>query len=193
MTRNTKLYRVAMGGDEYVYRTLTVTELTFLGNISNEYYRHENAVKLALTEGSIYDLNYPAVNDLGKEVIKCSQSVITNDELFNVTVQSFRATVQQDTWMNMTFAIMNVIPGFTFEYLMNLTYTDLLELVCVAERVSNKKILNIRDAEGGSTPYMDPSQEPHKDSGPKYMPDDDEGMSLQDKIKADQKYYKDSR
>lgn len=178
MTRNTKLYKVDGFGEELVYRTLTVEELVFLDGISNEYHKYENAVKLALVEGNIYELKFTVISEIGRDIIRNSRSVMVNDELFKVTVQEFRMKSKEDPCMNMILSILNIVPGMTYEFLINQTYTDLIELMCLAERISNKKLMNISNT----------TQQPE---GPAYLPDDDSGKSLQDKIKEDMKWYKD--
>ena len=69
MTRQTKLYRVKEKDVEILHRTLTVLELTYLKNISNDGYRYEQACRLAVKEGDLSKLHFSVLNNMGKDII----------------------------------------------------------------------------------------------------------------------------
>jgi len=193
MTRNTKVIKIKIGPKYVMVRTLTINELAFLDGISNMGVRYEQAAKLAMLD-VVADLNFLSLNQIGEEAINHSVSVINDDELFKLTVEEFRMKVSTDSTLGMITKCLDYIPGVTFEYLTTLTYNDLIELMCLAERLHNKKMFQNLDA---PSTEQQPTNQPldnnvEANDGKNYFKDEDSAQSLAEKIASDQKYFKDS-
>lgn len=180
MTRNTKLYKIVVNGKTIIFRTLTCNEITFLNNISNVAVRYEQAAKLAITEGYDPSIHFMAMHQIGEQALDFSSSMVNDDELFNLTVEEYRMKVKDDSTLNMILTIMDVIPSMTFEYLLNLTFNDLIEYTCLIERITKKRIFN------------DNSKKEQPQQKQAFFDDPDAGKSLAEKIKEDQKYFREN-
>lgn len=172
MTRNTKLYRSKIKDKngkeiEIIYRDLTVNELSFINNIKSEDKKREYACKFAL-EGN-YNLQWPAIIQVGEIIILKSRSVSEDRDLFELTVKDFRESIPQDSVLSLIGHICRVFPGTSVTDLLNLTYKDLIELVCLCEIATNKKIFDVQSIIGNV-----------KRNGKTEFPDD--GKSLKEKM-----------
>tara|TARA_Y100000310_G_C20646608_1_gene797003 strand:+ start:466 stop:1128 length:663 start_codon:yes stop_codon:yes gene_type:complete len=220
MTRNTKLYKFTLQIDhedtEVQYRTLTIKELEFLDKIINKVHKHEHACKMALLDIDIRDLNFTVIHQLGAQIIDKSASVMVDPQLFQLTVENFQATVPKDTVLNMLADIMKSMPNPpSYEFLINQTFTDLIELICFCEVLTGKKMFKF-DNMAPPPPQPEapkPSSPPRTTKeaqtnsiedellmqqlgqgtvnidGHNFFPED--GKTLGDKMKADKKFYKD--
>ena len=173
LTRNTKLY-IANDGKQVsvVYRTLTISEIAVLEKIHNSVYKAETAYDIAYISGN--EPNFLAKYQIGQDIIEASVLEINDETLFALTVDDFRDTVKNDLAFNLIPSIITVLPGTTIEYLLNLTYLDLIELGALCEKMSNKKIFN-------TTTALSKPVDTKKDG--KLFFDDNDGRSLQEKMK----------
>lgn len=205
MTRNTKLYKAKIDGTQIVlFRTLTVRELSFINGIKNPGIKNEMAAKIAITEGYSENIHFTALNQIGIDVINKSTDCIHDQELLSITVDSLRMIVQDDMALNLIKNIMAVIPNITFEYLMEQTYEDLLELLCLCELITGKKMFQNKQHFSTPNTVADPFNgnktvdlrgvkhtmpETVKKDGKTYLHEKDE-ISLEEKMKQDQKWFK---
>ena len=172
-TRNTKLYTATDGKQvSIVYRTLTITELSVIEKIHNSFYRSEIAYDLAYISGN--EPHFLAKYQIGQDIIEASMLEVNDETLFGLTVDDFRISVKNDLAFNLIPSIISILPGTTVEYLLNITYLDLIELGALCEKMSNKKIFN-------TTNTITKAQEQQKDG--KLFFDDNDGRSLQEKMK----------
>jgi hypothetical protein len=184
MTKNTKLYKIEHDGKTIIFRTLASNEIAFLNNINNIVYKYEQAAKLAIVEGYDSSINFMVMHQIGEQVLEASCASVNNDELFKLTVEDYRARIMDDTVMNMMFTIMDAIPSTSLEYLSSLTFNDLIEIMCMIERRTNKKLFDFTSIKR----EQGPRQEDHN-----FFDDPDSDISLADKIKEDQKYFKENK
>lgn len=175
MTRNTKLYQVTYLGKKIIYRDLTVKEVDFIDGIKDQILKSELAGKLALIEPTD-TIKVPAgiLIQIGYNSLKNSVKNTRDKDLFEITVKEFRKNLEEESKspIPLIIEILKVLPGQSATDLMNLTYNDLIELVCACEKIKGAQILSV----GGK-------HKPHKGVklvDPKNLPDD--GKSLQQKM-----------
>ena len=172
-TRNTKLYTATDGQQvSVIYRTLTISELSVIEKIHNSFYRSEIAYDLAYISGN--DPHFLAKYQIGQDIIQASTLEVNDETLLVLTVEDFRVSVKNDLAFNLIPSIINVLPGTTIEYLLNITYLDLIELGTLCEKMTNKKIFN-------TTTALSKPIDNVKDG--KLFFDDNDGRSLQEKMK----------
>jgi len=172
-TRNTKLYNSTDGKEvSIVYRTLTISEISVIDRIKNAYYRAEMAYELGYISGN--EPHFLAKYQIGQDILEASSLEVNDETLFALTVDDFRASIKGDLAFNLIPSIINVLPGTTVEYLLNITYLDLIELGALCEKMANKKIFN-------TTNTISKAHEQQKDG--KLFFDDNDGRSLQEKMK----------
>lgn len=179
-TRNTKLYKSTVfnqNGDkvDVIYRDLNVEETTYIINLKNESKKREEAYKLAV-DGE-YHLSWPTILQIGETIILKSKNITEDDELFNLTVQDYRESVNNDSTFNLISQISRVFSGTSITDLLKLTYRDLIELVCLCEVMTNKKLFNVDGRIG-------------KQNNPKNKQTEfpDDGKTLQEKMKELKKF-----
>jgi len=173
LTRNTKLYTASDGKQvSVIYRTLTVSEIAVIDKIKNSYYKAEIAYDLAYISGN--EPNFLAKYQIGMDIIESSLLEINDETLFTLTVDDFRSSVKNDLAFNLIPSIINVLPGTSIEYLLNITYLDLIELGALCEKITNKKIFSTNNS-------ISKPSETKKDG--KLFFDDNDGRSLQEKMK----------
>jgi hypothetical protein len=141
MTRNTKIHKLKAKEREYLFRDLTAAELSFLEGIKNEAQRFEIAGRLALYEEDVALVDWPILISIGEQSISLSTSFYTNDVVFEMTVKDMRAKIEDDFILTAITFILRVLPGQSITELMNLTPKDLIELLCVCEKLINKPLL----------------------------------------------------
>jgi len=140
MTRNTKLYKVTIKGKDVYYKTLTIKELSIIDNINREFYKNEVAAKFALVDD--VELDFPMLQQIGKDAIEKSNIVLYDEELYKITVENFRKAVNDDQFMIIIMKVLQVMPNLSIEYLFNQTTSDLIEIGCICEQLSNKRFFN---------------------------------------------------
>lgn len=210
MTRNTKLYKSKVNGQTIIYRTLSVKELSFLEEIENPGERNAMAAKIAITDGYSTDIHYTAMNQIGQSALERSTMPLA-EEIFDVTVDTFRIKVQNDTALGLIKKIMEVIPNISIEFLLNQTLTDLIELICLCERMTGKKIFKTGGfSQQTNTIKEGLMQQGYEDEGKtvglngvqhvlpntverdgKVYLEDTDGKSMVEKMKEDIKFFKD--
>jgi len=170
-TRNTKLYKASDGKSvNVVYRTLTVTELKVLENVTNQFNKCELAYDIAYISGN--EPNFFAKHQIGKDIIDASMVELNNDTLFELIIEDFRASTKNDLVISIILSIVELFPATSIEYLFNLTIKDLLELGVLCENVTNKKLFNVGNVQKTKL---------KNNNGKAFF--DDDGKSLQDKMK----------
>lgn len=173
LTKNTKLYSSTNGKTVNVtYRTLNVTELSIIERIKNPYLRSEMAYELGYISGN--EPNFLAKHQIGLDIIESSNLEMNDETLLGLTIDDFRSSVKNDFVFNIITNIISVLPSTSIEYLLNLTYLDLLELGALCEKITNKKIFNVSQS-------LTKTNEVVKD-GKKFF-DDNDGKSMQEKMK----------
>lgn len=175
ITRNTKIYKATSEkGNEVLFRTLSVTELTLVDRIESIFHKNEMAYEIAAIEKN-RNLNYFEIQQIGKDVINASMMLMGNDDLFELTIDELRASVKTDPILTIISNIIGVIPNVSLEYLLTLTYEDLLELGVFCEELTNKKIFKQKTA------TTRPTQDVEIKENKSFFKED--GKSLQDKMK----------
>ncbi len=177
MTRNTRLYKIIYKDKEIIYRTLTILELEYIDNISNNAHKNEEAAKCSLVDN--HSLPFQILQQIGQDVLIKSQRIINDAELLDLTIKNKRNLVKNDTVLGLIRTVLEVMPSLSMEYLLNLTYTDLIETVCMCEILSNKVILKT----------IGPKEDTTIKNGHKYFGEED-NKTLADKIKDNEKFYK---
>ena len=176
MTQNTKTYQVKSGKLTVTYRTLTSGELSFLNNIKNEIYKQEFSAKLAIVDPTdTTSIPWPILLQIGSSIYFKSSNVMNDKDLFDVTVKDYRVKLEREDEgpMCLIGEIIRVFPGQQITELLKLTYEDLIELVCLAEKLSGKQLFSVGKLSSGKkkgVKLIDPSK----------LPDD--GKSLKDKM-----------
>jgi len=171
LTRQTKLYKSTFDDKEVIYRTLNITEINVINNISNTYYKYDVAYDLAVINKDD-EINYLIKQQIGKDIIESSALSLSDDMILSLTVDGFRESVKNDFTLTLIPQIMNVL-NVNLEYLLSLTIDDLIELTALCEIMTNKKIFKDID--------MPKEDVAIKNDNPQFFPED--GKSLQDKMK----------
>ena len=175
MTRNTKIYKITVNKKDIYYRTLNVSEITMLNGINKPFYRFEMAAKLSLMNDE--SLDYPILQSIGKDVIERSSLTICDKDLYEITVENFRKSIETDEFITIIVKILQHLPNVSIEFLLNQTINDLIEYGCICEKLSNKRFFNFTN-----TSKID------EQNGHKYFQDD--GKSLKEKMIENEKVYK---
>ena len=145
MTRNTKLHKLKFADKFVIVRDLTVKELSFLNGIKNEAIKNEFAAKLALTEQD-ENIQWPILQQIGERVLAYSTRLTNDKQLLELAINEFRESITNSTEMSLISHIVRVFPSESITKLLDLTETDLIELVCLAEYVSNSQIFTVGDS-----------------------------------------------
>lgn len=145
MTVNTTLHKVKYGNKTAIYRDLTVLELSYFSNIKNEVVRKEMVAKACIIDPmNGENIPWPILQQIGNSAIEQSQKWTSDKQLFEILVKQFRESISQgDTTYGMIRKIVEVFPGQSITDLLNLTWKDLVELVCLAEDMCGKRIFNV--------------------------------------------------
>lgn len=142
MTRQCNLYSIkytVKGHQEEVYyRDLTVLELAFLSNIKTLPIRLETAGKLALYNKT--DVPFPTLLKIGEDILNRAYTDKQDTQLLEIYVREFREKISQDDNLQMIKTILQYFPGQSVTDLFNLTYKDLIEIVCLCEASIGKNI-----------------------------------------------------
>lgn len=140
MTRNTKLYKFKSSGKEdIIYRDLTVEELNILKNIKNDAVKTEKAADYAVISG---DPSWPIKIEIGAIIIEKSNKCISDDELFEINVEEFRDKIKKDFFLSSCRQILSIMPSMNFTELNKMTNLDIIELLCLCESMTDKKLIN---------------------------------------------------
>lgn len=175
MTKNTKLRKITYNDQKIVYKDLTALEIATIDNIKNESIKYETAAKLSIVEPTdTIDIPIGILIQIGRNSYKNSVVPLGDQELFEITVAEFRERLRDEgsSPVPLIAEILKVLPGQSFTDLMKLTYLDLLELVCVCERIKGEQILTVKKGL--------PNKKGFKLVNTKDLPDD--GKSLQQKM-----------
>lgn len=175
MTRNTKLYQISYNGIKIVYRDLTAKEVGFVENIKTETLRYEIAAKLVISEPTdTTGIPIGIMLQIGSNAYINSSKYIRDKDLFEITVKESRDGLEKETSSPMALIaeIIKSIPGQSITDLFELTYKDLIELVCVCEKIRGVQLLSVVDGlqKKKGIRLVDPKNLP------------DEGKSLQQKM-----------
>lgn len=172
MTRNTSLHKLKYEGNSVIYRDLNSLEVAFLLNIKNDSVRNEMAAKTAMLDPE-QNVPWPILQQVGERAIEHSTKVATDKQLFEITVKEYRDKLASDTDLSLISHIIRVFPGESILELLKLTHKDLIELVCLAESMTNSQIFTVR-----GSPVR--KKKGVKLVNPNELPDD--GKGLQDKM-----------
>jgi len=172
LTRNTKMYKSSNseGNVDVMCRSLTLLELNVIGKMTSHFHKCEFAFQLAYISGT--KPNFFAQQQIGNDVIVDSNIEFNNMELFELTVEEMRHAVKDDNTLNLIHHISNSFPGTSLEYLLNLTFLDLIELGALCENITNKKIFTTTNSSANNIKINE---------GTKTFEED--GKSLQEKMK----------
>lgn len=155
MTRNTKRYKAKIDGKSYIFRDLTVLELSVLGNIKNTDTRLEEAGRMS-TDGQ--DIQWQVLQQIGAEAIQNSSMCVSEPELFELTVKEYRNKVKNDSVLNMISQIIRVLPSVSPFELLNKTHKDLIELIALCEEITGKAIFKVGRVPTKGMKLADPDQ-----------------------------------
>ena len=145
MTLNTILHKITYDKKIVIYRDLSVVELSYFMNIKNDVMRKEMAAKKSIIDPVNAELvPWPILQQIGNSTLEQSQKWISDKQMFEIMVKQAREQIAEgDTPLAMIKKIVEVFPGQSITDLLNLTWKDLVELVCLAEDISGKKIFNV--------------------------------------------------
>lgn len=170
MTRNTRLYKLYNNNQEILIRDLTTAEINVLNNIKNINLKYEMAAKFAVLNCDPLELHWTVLYQIGVYIINKSQDILYGSVIRDITINDIRNKVKEDDFYILISQIIHAFPGESILKLMDMTYRDLVELVCFIEITNNKNILKTS------------SNKPIKKSnGKNEFPDD--GLSLAEKIR----------
>lgn len=172
MTRNTKLYILKDGDKEYTFRDLSILELQYLSNIKNDVVRSEEAARFALIDKN-QEIPWQILINIGQKVFDYSNKCIESDDSFELIVREYRDKIKGDFSLECIKKIVQFFPGQSITDLLNLTYKDLIELVCFCETVSGEELFNV-DVKNNKKKGMNLIN-------PSSLPDG--GKSIQDQIR----------
>ena len=171
-TKKTKLYESKAENVRVIFRTLTVTEISVINSIKSDFHKKETAFQLGYVSGEIP--NFSIQQQIGADIMEASTLEISNTDYFELTVDQLREEVNTDNTYDLISTILSVMPQTSIEYLVNLTYVDLMELVVLCEKMTNKKIFTV-------------GKKTQNDSGVQIKDEhtffEEDGMSLQEKMK----------
>ena len=197
-TRNTKFFKTVVDDIIYTDRQLSISEINMLDNMSNPYNKNNVACMLSLVEGYFEDIPWQKRQQIGTKVLEFSTEIIRNQEYLEAIAKKHQLRLANDEIIEMIKVILDIIPNTNIEYLLSLTVEDIIELVCICEKIANKRIFTFKGSNntmkvGDKKPTQDmPSSLPDGttigDDGKLYF--EDEGKSLKDKMKETNKFYK---
>lgn len=154
MTRNTKIHKtkIMLEGKEVdvLFRDLTSGEIGFLEGIKNDATRAEFAGRIALYDRNANDLAWPLLMQIGQRALDSSKLLLEDEVLFEMTVKEIRENISDSTILTAVTFILKVLPGQSFTDLMTLTPKDLIELVCVCEKIIDQPILDFGKKKKGT-------------------------------------------
>jgi len=183
LTRNTKLFRAySESGKTAIYKTLSISELSVIEKIESIYHKNEFAYQIGKVSGD--DMNFFEEQQIGKQIINSSLILFENQNLFELTIDEFRETLDNDAVFTLISNIIGIMPNVSIEYLLSLTYEDIIELTVFCEKISNKVIFNTT-ASTAPTQRLNPTPE-IVEEGKTFFQDD--GKSLQEKMKESEKF-----
>jgi len=145
MTPNTTLHKIKYNDKNIIYRDLTVLELSYFQNIKNEVMKKEFVARTCIIDPTNTDeIPWPILQQVGHNSIEQSIRWVSDKQLFEILVKKYRNGLSEgDSPLAMIKKIIEVFPGQSITELLNLTWKDLIELVCLAEEISGKFIFNI--------------------------------------------------
>ena len=160
MTRQTKLHKTKILHEgenvEVLFRDLTAGELGFLEGIKNDATRAEFAGRVALYDRDAKEFAWPLLMQIGQKAIDSSRLLFADDILFEMTVQDFRQNIADDVILTAITFILKALPGQSYTELLKLTPKDLIELVCICEKVINQPLLDFGEKKSGGTKLVNP-------------------------------------
>lgn len=175
MTRNTKLYKTSFTkkGEKIQvhFRDLTVLELSFFDNIKNDAVRLDMIARTSIQNMSPDDVPWPTRLNIGEQAYNQSVKEIQDLKLLEICVSEFRDDVSKDYVLKAIAHIVEAFPGQSVTDLLKLTAKDLIELMCLSEKILNKQFFDF-----GNTP---------KKKGMSLVNSsefEDDGKSLQEKM-----------
>lgn len=143
MTRKTKLHSLTQMGLRVIYRDLNLRETTLLLGIKNETVRCEMAAKLAVIEPTdTKGIPIGVMLQVGNNTLINSTKVASDKELCEIIIKEYRAELGEDSSSPLALIaeILKVLPGQSFTDLLELTYEDIIELVCLCEKIKGVRI-----------------------------------------------------
>lgn len=140
--------------------------------------KHDLAAKTCIIEPTdLTNIPWPILQQIGQSTINHSTKWVNDKQLFEILVKEYRKDILDGTSpLGMIKKIIEVFPGQSITELLKLTFKDLVELVCLAEQVTGKKILNVA---GGPVPRRKGSRLANAQ-----VLEGEDGQSLQDKMNA---------
>lgn len=177
ITRNTKYYKstvkdISNNEIDILYRELNILELSFLDNINSQNKKFEISYDLAVDKE--YNILWPTKLQIGELILVKSLKIVADKDLFEITIKNMREKISNDTTINMITHITQVFPGTSILELFKLNHKDLIELTCICENMTNKRIFDLKK--------LQPK------TGLKEFPDD--GKTLQEKMNELQQFYR---
>jgi len=198
-TRNMKFVRSNLHGIDYIFRQLSISEINMLDGMESGYYKNELACNICCIEGYLEDLTWQEKQKLGNKILEFSTNLGKNSDYFETIAKKHQLRLNTDHTIDMIKIILENLPGVTIEYLLSLTYEDLIELVCVCEKLANKRFFTFKSTAtamkvGNKKPSQDlPSSLPPgtliSDDGKLFF-EETETATLKDKMRDANKFYK---
>jgi len=199
MTRKSKLLKVQYEDKDIYFRTLSIIELKCIDNVKNFAAKYELGAKFALSDGNDYIyLPWQMLQVIGKTSIERSQDVSSSKEVFDVTLRESIEGVKQDLFYSLILKILAKCPGmFSYTELLNQTMDDIIEISAGIEVVTGQKIIEFENGKAKKGMRLNPTAAEALSNtntsitkgsdGKTYFQDD--GVSLMEKIKENQKFF----
>lgn len=156
-------------GKEVLFRDLTSEEISFLQNIKNDAIRAEFAGRISTKDINKEDIPWSSLMQIGQEALSASNIIFSDEIVLEMTVKDMREKVNNDFVLASIIRILKTIPSQSFTDLIKLTPVDLLELVCICEKLAGESLFEFDKKKKGISLV-----------NPKDLPD--EGKSLQKEI-----------
>lgn len=143
--------------ENVLFRDLTAGELGFLDGIKNDASRAEIAGRLSLYD-SKQEVPWAILMQIGQKAIDYSKSLYSDDVVFEMTVKDIRQNITNDVIITSILFILKVLPGQSYTELLKLTPKDLIELVCLCEKIIDQPLLEFGDKKKSGMNLVNPEK-----------------------------------
>jgi hypothetical protein len=143
---NSKLYKLKTKNIEIIYRDLTANELACINNLTKNIEKLQYAAKFAILDPTDTTIvPWPIMQQVGERTLYNSTKSLADKDIFDITVKEFRQRLDNEINNPLTLIgeILQVLPHQSISDLMGLTYENLIEIVCLCEKLTGKQLLDV--------------------------------------------------
>lgn len=145
------------GSVDVLFRDLTAGEIGFLEGIKNDASRAEIAGRLSLYNSTI-EVPWVILMQIGQKAIDSSRRLYSDDVVFEMTVKDIRQNITDDVILTSILFILKVLPGQSYTELLKLTPKDLIELVCLCEKIIDQPLLDFGEKKKTGMSLVNPDK-----------------------------------